>query len=95
MTESKGFTFYPVQEFLSKVGNAGEQADVVQNPNPDPETGNHKKFVTIGDKTFRCQQTIDLNKRLVFMHKSDEDISKACLINPKGGNNVQGTLGTA
>jgi len=79
--------FYETNEFKEAIGQPNAKAKTVKNPN----TG--KFFIDIAGKSYKCQQDIDMNKRIVFMHSADEDISNACLVNAKDNSeNVFGTF---
>ena len=68
--------FLTVSEFKSAIGKAGEQAQVVKNPN----TG--KLFVTIGSSNYKCQAAIDSKLPMRFLVEND-NLEEACLTNVK------------
>ena len=77
--------FYETKEFMAKVAEVNDEAQVIKNPNTD------KLFVDIGGKSYKCQQNIDMDKRMVFMHSADQSLDDACLVNAK--DNSQNVIG--
>ena len=75
-------TFLTISEFKSAI--SAEVINIVKNPN----TG--KLFLSVGDKSFKCQQDIQLDKPLRFVF--EESFDDGCLCNVKESDNVIATL---
>lgn len=69
--------FLTIDEFKTKLGKAGREAQVVKNPN----TG--KLFLAIDDLRFKVQASIDPNKNLAILVPEEGGLEQACLINAK------------
>ena len=70
------FRYFQVSEFFQNFDFDGpKEAKVME------ETGSGKLFVAVGDHTFKAQQDLDLEKKMVFVVEKGKPIDEACLIN--------------